>query len=360
LTPSIGVSEEYNDNIFSDNRDRVSDFITTFSPAITLIANDPSYELRAGYSFGADLYAKESELNNAFNRQNLIVNGLYRATRGLTLNVAESLEYDRYTSVVGQQSFSTGRQESWSNTITPGLSWQVSARDSLHLDATYSALRFLGSGTGVDSNTYTANALFSHDFTRRLAGTVGYVFTYLDISGQGQEPSATHIPTVGFNYRLTSTLTANIRGGPAITTIGSDTSMTPGGYASLVQVFSFGSLTLEYTRAVTVASGFGGTNDTQTASGTLVLSGLQRDLLIVFNPSYTISESIGTRQTGEDVEAFTLNLGLNYQIARYTTLFGGYTFLHQRTSRTLGAQPIDVDQNRLRFGLQFGYPFSFD
>src|SRR5262249_62294531 len=53
LFPSIGVSEEYNDNVHGDNRRRESDFITNFSPTITLQVNRPSYNLNAGYSFSA-------------------------------------------------------------------------------------------------------------------------------------------------------------------------------------------------------------------------------------------------------------------------------------------------------------------
>src|SRR5262245_47122412 len=45
LTPSIGIAEEYNDNIRSDNANRQDDFITTFSPTISLSIVQPSYQL---------------------------------------------------------------------------------------------------------------------------------------------------------------------------------------------------------------------------------------------------------------------------------------------------------------------------
>src|SRR2546422_8037763 len=47
LTPSISVSEEYNDNLFFNNQDRQRDFITGFSPTITLFVNR-SEERRVG------------------------------------------------------------------------------------------------------------------------------------------------------------------------------------------------------------------------------------------------------------------------------------------------------------------------
>src|SRR2546428_13884540 len=62
LTPSISVSEEYNDNIFSDNRNRQWDFITSFSPAPTPYVNRPSSQPRPRYQFSAHLNARDDAL----------------------------------------------------------------------------------------------------------------------------------------------------------------------------------------------------------------------------------------------------------------------------------------------------------
>src|SRR5262249_28618425 len=64
LTPSLGIVEEYNDNVFLNNQNRVWDFITTFSPTLTLAINQPSFQLNAGYSFSSAIYAKETQLTN--------------------------------------------------------------------------------------------------------------------------------------------------------------------------------------------------------------------------------------------------------------------------------------------------------
>jgi len=85
-----------------------------------------------------------------------------------------------------------------------------------------------------------------------------------------------------------------------------------------------------------------------------------RGLLLVFSPAYGTSESVSTQQTGRvDVQTFTLSLSALYQIARYVSVFAGYTFLHQRTGGSSSLQE-DVDQNRVRVGVQFGYPINFD
>jgi hypothetical protein len=91
----------------------------------------------------------------------------------------------------------------------------------------------------------------------------------------------------------------------------------------------------------------------------LTLSGLVRGLFVALNPSYTFSNPIGPSQPGQDdIKAFSLGLSAAYQIYQYVTLFGGYSFFWQRTDRP-STEP-DVDQNRVRVGIQFGYPFNFD
>ena len=356
LMPSIGVSEEYNDNVDSDNANRHSDFITNFSPAVVLYITQPTYELNAGFSFTAAIYAREPNRNTAFDSQNLVVSGLYRLTPGLTVSATDYFVASNYTNVVAAQGISTGRQASWRNTFSPGLTWQMTQADSVAIGGDYSALRYQDPG-GADSDTFAARVIETHAFTARLTGNIGYDFTYLH--QQGSLDSTTHLPRVGLGYQLTRTLNASISGGPAITLIGGDTVVSAAGAASLVQTLPFGSAGLQYSRTVGVAGGAGGTNNIQTISAALTLSSLVRGLIVVLNPSYTFSNPIGPSQPGQgDIKAFSLGLNAAYQIYQYVSLFGGYSFFYQRTDRP-STEP-DVDQNRVRVGIQFGYPFNFD
>ena len=359
LTPSISISEEYNDNIFLNNQARQWDFITGFSPALTLSINNPTYQLRSGLSFTADVYARESSLNRALDRVNFLLGGLYRATPQLTLNVLDTFSFDQSTNAAsGPQGFTTGRQESWTNIFTPGLTYLVTASTTLNVSATYGAQRFFGNGTGFNSDTYGFQGDLGHVLTRRLTGTLAYGFTYLDVSSG--DNSKTHTPTVGFTYQLTPTLTVAVSGGPAITDIGGQTFVTPAGSASLVQRLQIGTATLQYTRNVAVAGGFGGTTDSQTASGTLLLPAWLRGLVIVLGAAYSTADSVNDREAQQvDVNAVSASVEGSYQIARFVSVFGAYTFLRQRTAGS-SSQQNDVNQNRVRFGLQFAYPINFD
>jgi hypothetical protein len=356
FTPSIAVSEEYNDNIFLDNRNKQSDFITGFSPALSLIVNQPWWELKAGYSFTAEIYAKESRFNDALSRQYFVGSALFRPTQGLILTLSDTFANDRSTNVTAQ--VSTGRQESFSNTFAPGLTYQMTPRASLSLGASYTVLRFVGQGSGLDSDNYGFLSNVGYAFTPRLSGFIGYNFNYIDL--EVGDNSQTHNPTLGLSYQVTQTLSVTLSGGPAITLIGGDTFITPAGSLAITQLFRWGSIGLQYTRGVTPAGGFGGSSDTQSVSGTVMVSTLLQGLFVSLTPAYSSSESVDDRDPNRvDVQAFTLTLNAYYQLARYMSAFGGYTFLHQRTGGA-SSQQVDVDQNRVRVGLQFGYPFNLD
>ena len=109
-----------------------------------------------------------------------------------------------------------------------------------------------------------------------------------------------------------------------------------------------------------VAEGFGGTTDSQTISASLVLPTLMRGLIITFSPTYNTATSVNRRQQSQvDANALTVPLAVSYQLARFMSVFAEYTFFQQHTGSSSSIRQ-DVDQNRVRFGVQFGYPFNFD
>src|SRR5438034_3965257 len=168
LTPSITVSEEYNDNIFLNNQPGQWDLITGVTPAMTLYVNRRSYRLSGGVSFTGELYQRESRFNDAFKSQNFVANGFYQAAPQLALTAFDSFARSRNTSLVASRSFATGRQESWTKTFGPGMTWQMTPQSSLDLAATYSLLRFVGAGSGIDSDTYALLSSLRHVLTPRL------------------------------------------------------------------------------------------------------------------------------------------------------------------------------------------------
>jgi len=73
LLPAFSISEEFNDNIFLNNDNRRYDFITGFTPSVSLLVNRPRFQLAAGFANTSEIFARTSSSNDAFARQNLIV-----------------------------------------------------------------------------------------------------------------------------------------------------------------------------------------------------------------------------------------------------------------------------------------------
>ena len=69
LSTTFSVEEEFNDNIFSTSTGREWDFITRFTPGLTLGYRSEPLTVEAGYAFSSEVFARNSELNDAFARQ---------------------------------------------------------------------------------------------------------------------------------------------------------------------------------------------------------------------------------------------------------------------------------------------------
>ena len=360
LVPAFAISEEFTDNFSLNNANKQSEFITGFTPSITLLVNRPRFQVAAGFSNTSELYAKGSTANDAFASQNLIAGMYYQPTPHLTFTVAETFQREQSPDATAG-GFAIGGQGSANNIFTPAMGWQFAPQTRLDLGATYNVLRFDEPGSGIESDIYGFMSNLSHGFTPRFTGMIGYNFTYIDLRSGHGDNATSHNPTIGFSYRLTPTLTFSADGGPAFTQLGDEDFITPAMSIGLTQRFQFGTASLFYSRSVGVAGGFGGPTDNQTVSGALVVQTL-RDLIVVFNPSWTKAESLSDQQIQRvDVNVFTLSIGAAYRLNHYTTIFGGYSFLVQRVGHFSTTEGLfDADQNRVKVGIQFGYPFAFD
>jgi len=362
VTPSLTIGEEFNDNIFLSNANKHSDFITQFTPGVTLQMQQPGLRLTAGYNFTAEIYAQHSEFNDAANRQNLVTSVSYDATPGVTLNLTETFYYSKNSNAVAPSSVSSGRQSSLSNVFAPALSVQATQRMTWRLSGAYSLERYSGPNS-QDSNIYRIGPGVDYTVTPRLTVTTGYDFGYLDID---REPTAlNHTLRFGGTYRITPTLTATATAGPSILITDRDTTVSPAVSARLTQEMSWGFMGVFYDRSIGTTGGFGGPSDNQAFGGNIAARTLLRGLTIDFSPRYTMSSTESAARSQSDIKTLTLNLSARYQIARYIAIVGSYTFLQQRGSGNAALANgntalSDVDQNRVNLGLQFGYPINFD
>ncbi len=362
FTPTLTVTEEFNDNIFLNNDNREWDFITRFTPGLTLELEDPLYRLGLNYSFTADVFARHPDLDHAFDAHNLLLDGLYRATPRLTLTLTDTFTFDTNTNLISSEAVATGRTRAFSNALAGGAAYALDPRTTLRGTVSWTLLRFSAEELR-DSDTYRAEAVVERTLTPRLTGSLGYELAVFDI--EREEDVTAHTPRLGLTYRFTETLTGTLRAGPtfAVTEDG-DTRVTPSVVAGLSQRFAWGALGVDYTRALGTAGGLGGVTVNQSIGATATVTTLMKGLVVAVGPRYSLIDSLRGREI--DVDSFTLPVSATYRIAPWIAVVGSYVFFHQRSDSRITDPALasffasDVDQNRVWVGVQFGYPIRFD
>jgi hypothetical protein len=366
----VDADGEYNDNIYLDNRNRKSDFITGFTPGIAITVERPTYRLSAGYNYTAELFARETSESHAFDRQNFWLDSKWRIDPTLTVSVTDALIYSFDTNLIAREGVSTGRNRSFGNALGAGLAWQFDPLWTLRSGASWTLERFSGQGRGQDSDVYRVNVGVDRRISSVLTVGAGYELGYFDV--QHEEKVTTHTPRIGAIVRATDTITLALSGGPTVEHFASGrTRITPAVTASYAQRMPFGSVGLAYDRSVGTAGGLGGPTDNDLISGYVTVTTLMRGLAIQLLPRYSIVQSPSNTRDRVDVRAFTAALAATYRFTDWFSLIGGYQFFHQRsdsssstvsTAVTTFGLPIanNADQNRVFFGLQFGYPIRID
>ena len=369
LTPSIRAGVEYNDNLFLDNRRREDDFIGVLVPGLSLNAERPTWRINAGYEFENRLYADHSELDNAFDRQVFALDSFYRVAPNLTLSLDDAFSYETGINAFrapGTQTFATGRSEFWTNTIRPGVTWQIDPLTQVRGFLGWTIQRYADEDL-IDSDSYHLDVSVERILMPRLRAIAGYKLAYFDIAGAAND-TTTHTPVLGARYDFTPTLTGTLTAGPTILVEerpgdSSRTRVAPYVNADLLQVHRWGTTTLRYTRDVGLAGGVGGTSNNDLVELSVLVSRVWRGLSLEFTPqfqrSYNDDHTIS-------VKSFAMPLRLTYQFMPWFSVAGGYAYYHQTDDSTVRGpvtgEPLarDVDQNRVFVEVVFGYPIRFD
>ena len=367
LLPTITLSEEYNDNILLDNRNRTWDLITGITPAINLIWESRTHRLIAGYNFTAELYLRDPTRDNAFNTQNFNLDGMWRASERLTLTLADAYTATTDTNLISPAGVSVGRNRSWGNALSGGAAYKLDDFTAVRGGASYAVQRFSRSELD-DSDVYHGYLFLDRTLTRYVRGSVGYDFGYFDI--EHEDKVTTHTPKIGASWQVTPTITLAVNGGPTFELHDNgDSRITPTVTATYEQTVKFGTVGLGFDRQVATAGGLGGVTDNTSVFGHVDVITFARGLTLSFAPRYSWVKSAGKIRSADnrdiDISSITLPLQVTYRLTAWMAAVARYQFYQQRTAHEIrdtagNLFAADADQNRLFVGLQFGYPITFD
>lgn len=255
--PYITAQEEYSNNIFLTNTNKIGDFITTVYPGLRFSASEAiNYGIDLDFIAGYVFYAKNHDLNY-FNPSGTL-NAWYTISPGLTFRVRDYLvrsdaaretlyaagaQPDQFllSTVRGQQAiyirnvveplveYRFGREDllsvlyrnniyrnenprfedSQENTINPRLTYWFDVRNGVTLDY------FLTSGTyerGPDELGQGARVRYMYRFDPRTSIFGEYYYEWQNFKSPGID-YRTHNPSLGIEYRFSPTLTGTAQGG---------------------------------------------------------------------------------------------------------------------------------------------------
>jgi hypothetical protein len=342
ISPSLTLSEEYDDNILLSPTDRQSDFVTSVSPGLRLAITDYPVTVTAAASVRAVYYARRSDLNSSTDNREGSLAIEFRPTPRLTASLTDTVvrsfdpaEVDPETGII------TGRFASTRNILSPVVSYQLTPLTRVRALYAFSVFRS-DSPLVEDSDTHEAGLSVEREFTPRTSGTLRYTFSRFRVEGALARDA--HLPRVGLSYALSPTIRVSADAGPLFLER-SDGSIesTVGGSLEYTQEFQHGRLAIAYDRSARLAGviGEGVTSQSFTARVSLSFS---RDATLRLESGVGATES---PDTAVDFLVYTAVIRLDYRILRWLSLSGGYRYLRQ-DDRT---GPLDLERNSVFLGL---------
>jgi len=169
LSGSVNPSLEYDDNIFMRDKNKLGDYHASMSPTLKVAHALENFESSLSTGYVSDRYETSSQLDtdNPFLRYEADYK-TERSTWGLGLSYVESSSRSEAEEDSGDfETNSTSTTES----ITPSYSFQLSERDVLLINASYSTKEYSTTDFS-DSRRRSLSTNWQHQFTERFNGGV--------------------------------------------------------------------------------------------------------------------------------------------------------------------------------------------
>ena len=322
---SLSLTEEYNDNIFLEPSDRISDFITHISPGINFSVKSTNSELRLGYSPSFSLYSAHDELNDTAHR--FTANGSFRLSERLSLTLTDT--FVKSSEMVDIRAIPdlgpiTGRTELRLNTVSGNISHRLSDTFSYTVGASYFDTDYKEPGF-IDVKTYSGNTSLGYRSSERttLSANVRYVkYDYKTVTdAEGQDY------TLGATHRFSPTVTGSLTGGITITKI-EDTGETDTGFTgnlNITKTFEKGEAALSCRQTVIAGVETGTPLRDRTVSLRFTRP-ITNQLTASVSASYSNSKSVETNDVDTDVTS--LNPDLTYSFSPWASLSLSYNYIN--------------------------------
>ncbi|HEC07135.1 MAG TPA: hypothetical protein ENJ12_09795 [Thiolapillus brandeum] len=346
LIPRVGISEEYNDNLFFRPDDKIADYVTTIAPGVHYSRRFDQGKIDLDYTLQSTIYARNDDLNDTFEAQ--------------TANLAGSWQFNKRTGLEISENFETFKDptESAGINVLPRLgrihqnifkingSHDLDSASSTYLHYT----NFL-----TDYGDPVAISSVTHEFT--IGGQtrpgwkdslgLDYRYTYYDTA----EGTSLNADTVFGHYTHIFSETLLVRGKLGVARVrDEDSPVDPVGNLIIRASRKYAILDITFEQdllsgtlglgSVYLSRGVGGTLSGRLAKGLRLNTG--------------VSYSNIKNQTGTNLDLRTLsaNAGLTYGLSRWLFLQLDYDYIRQKADQ----QNIVSKSNKVLFSVVASFP----
>jgi len=369
LTPSVGVIEEYNDNLFFSTTNEDDDFITTIFGGLKLLNRTERLDLNLSAKLDGLLYADNDDLNDVEQFYNVGVG--YRITERMGIKVgggySEDSRPDRDITTSGLVLTGVKRKR-WQGQV----SGDVSLTEKTTADVSYAYLQDKFDNPGFEGYRFnTTNLGFTHDFSEVLPRLIGRVNAGYNHYTSDDMDLENIYATVGFSRDITEIFNILIDAGyrysasefkvpvfvpyPPFLITTNDTEYDSGFNGEIVVGY-----TGETTRAnisasqrLDPASGYNGTSNR-----TSFVFNVRRRFAEKFSASLYATYYLNKADAGQlavnaiDQATLSIRPGLSYEIIDNLVLTASYTY----TQVKYKVSDTEAERNRVYVQLSYGIP----
>jgi hypothetical protein len=367
LTPSLSLSETYDDNIFETDTDEETDFITTITPGI-LLRYEPSSNTLLNLDYRADFrfFAQNTEENHVGQRGTLrftspitpFISFALSDTMILTEEPGDrTIEIDEVTGLrsVSQES----RERTFRNSAIASLEILLMARTTLGL--LYNSLIENVEDPGeLDEFRNTVGVELGY-LTHVSRGNRIRLFYDLTFHTFSENPSSTadpqsdfrvHSINIGYRHTFSPTFSGDVAGGYSITDSDSSTDGDNSAFVTnigFVRALRNGSIVFRYRRNFGSGRGEGGEVLADVFTLT-VASGLTPKITASLGTNLSFFNFLEEEDDDEDRMFLAIRPTLTYDILRFWRLSLAYNFAFTNFDSSTNADRID---HLLTFASQF-------
>jgi hypothetical protein len=355
---SISASEQYNDNIYLSQSNRKGDFITVVNPVMAISRTAEDGSLAINYSPFFNFYAAHDERNSISHQATL--RGSYRLSNSLTFNLSEAFMHSQESSVLrtveGGGPIISGQRMVTNNVLNGELIYRLSGPFSIQGNAIHNLVNNAGTDAG-DFHTYAGRLGINYILDERITLRVTSIFTYYDYRITGDANSMDF--NLGFNWRVTPTVTLDGYGGIIITTLEQESRTVNGfsGGLTVTKRFERGSAILNYAHGVT--AGIQSAAPMRSHIVTLRYdTPVTEQMTLSLSAFYGNYSALGGMDTdaGSNRDEYGGTLNMAYRLSRYLSAIMTYSHVRSNSRATSG---VSYSNNIIMLGLRLFDQFRF-